>query len=481
MLFEFCNLKLTRMPLKIYNSLTQQKEEFKPITPGVVKMYVCGPTVYDEPHIGHLRSVYVFEVARNYFKYSKTKVLFVRNVTDVDDKIIEKARAAGASDLNAEAARVSQKYFELYKKDLKRFGVQDPDFEPKATEFIPQMVDLIKILIEKKHAYIAAGDVYFEVSSFGKYGELSHQRPDQMLEEARVEAGPNKKNPLDFVLWKEAKEGEPAWDSPWGRGRPGWHIECSAMSMNYLGETFDIHGGGQDLIFPHHENENAQSRCGTGHLFANLWMHHGLVTVGGKKMSKSLKNFITLDEILKEDPVFGDEILKLTFLGTHYGAPLDYTLERVRMDRQVWKRFLDFFENARGLEKNGAQVAEKRVTEIHQAFREAMDNDFNAPEVLTLMHGLMRETNKSGDAIAIVSAASAIRNFGSEVFSIVFDQNADVSPFRPEIESAIVKRAAARKIKDFKTADDIRLRLLRDRSVELRDLPDGRTTWRVKL
>lgn len=473
------------MPIRIYNSLTKQKEDLRLLDPKgkEVKMYVCGPTVYDEPHIGHLRSAYVFDMVRNYLKFSGYQVKFARNVTDVDDKIIEKARTLGMADLNEATAQVSGKYFELYKKDLKRLGLQDPDFEPKATEFIPQMIEMIKSLIEKKHAYIAGGDVYFEVSSFGKYGEVSHQRMDQMLEDARVEANPLKRYPLDFALWKETKEGEPSWEGPVAgkRGRPGWHIECSAMSLSYFNGAFDIHGGGRDLIFPHHENENAQSCCATGNPFVNLWMHHGLITISGKKMSKSLKNFITLTEVMKEDPSFGDEILKLSFLGTHYSAPLDYTPERVKMERQIWRRFLDFFDSSRAVEKSGVKLAEKRVTEIHQSFRQAMDNDFNTPEVLTLMQGLIHETYKSKDQIAQVSAAAAIRNFGSEVFGVVFDQSEDASAIKPEIERGIAERAAARKNKDFAKADEIRNRLLTQRHIELRDLADGRTTWRVRL
>ncbi len=468
------------MTLAIHNSLTKTKETFAPLEEGVVKMYVCGPTVYDEPHIGHLRSAYVFEMVRNYLKFSGYKVRFARNVTDVDDKIIDKARASGGPDLHAAVAAVSVKYFDLYKKDLRRLGIQDPDFEPKATEFIPQMVALIRTLIEKGHAYPADGDVYFDVNSFADYGKLSKQNLAELLEESRTEAGAHKKNPLDFALWKSAKEGEPRWESPWGPGRPGWHIECSAMSLSYFNGAFDIHGGGRDLIFPHHENENAQSRCVTGHAFVNLWMHHGLITVDGKKMSKSLKNFITLDEVLKEDPAFGDEVLKLTFLGTHYSAPLDYTPERVKMDRQVWKRFLEFFGNARAAEKGGTKPSEKRITQTHQLFREAMDNDFNTPELLTRMHGLVHEIYKSGDVIAQVSVAAAIRNFGSEVLGVVFDQDESSSVLKPEIERAIGERAAARKKKDFTSADEIRNRLLKERGVELRDLPDGRTTWRVR-
>ncbi len=469
------------MPLKITNSLTGKKEEFRPLEPGVVKIYACGPTVYDEPHIGHLRSAYVFEVVRNYFKFSGVRVRFARNVTDVDDKIIQKARSTQPTDLNAAVADVAGKYFKLYKNDLTRFGVQEPDFEPKATEHIPQMIQLVGVLIEKKHAYVAEGDVYFDVKSFPDYGEVSHQKADQMLEEVRLEANPKKRDPLDFALWKSVKEDEPAWDSPWGPGRPGWHIECSAMSLSYFKGPFDIHGGGRDLIFPHHENENAQSRCGTGAPFVNLWMHHGLITVAGKKMSKSLKNFVTLDEAMKDDPLFGDEVLKMTFLGTHYGAALDYTPERVKMDRQSWRRFLEFFENSRAAEKNGARVSEKRVPEIHRSFREAMDNDFNTPEILARMHAVMHETYRSGDVIAQVSAAAAIRNFGSEVFGIVFDQGRDTAALKPEIEKAIAERAAARGKKDFKKADEIRERLLKEKNIELRDLADGRTTWRSKL
>ncbi len=466
------------MTLKIHNSLTQKKEDFAPLKKGEVSMYVCGPTVYDEPHIGHLRSAYVFEVVRNYFKYTGHKVRFARNVTDVDDKIIEKARSLGAADLNAATIEVSTKYFDLYKRDLKRLGISDPDFEPRATQYIPQMIALIEKLIASGHAYAAGGDVYFKVGAFAEYGELSHQRMDQMLEEARVEAGPDKQTPLDFALWKKVKEGEPSWESPWGKGRPGWHIECSAMSLSYFGGVFDIHGGGRDLIFPHHENENAQSRCATGHPFVNLWMHHGLITVSGKKMSKSLKNFITLDEIMKDDSPFADEILKLTFLGTHYSAPLDYAPERVKMDHQVWRRFMEFFQNARSAEKNGARVSEKRIPDFYQSFREAMDNDFNTSEVLARMHALMHETYKAGDPIALVTAAAAIRNFGADVFGIVFDQNTESNALKPEIEKAIAERAAARKAKDFKSADEIRARLLGERGIELRDLPDGRTTWR---
>ena len=472
------------MPQKIFNSQTQQKEEFTPLEKGVVKIYACGPTVYDEPHIGHLRSAYVFEVVRNYFRYTGNKVRFARNVTDVDDKIIDKARQSGSADLNTETRKVAEKYFDLYKHDLKKLGIREPDFEPRATQYIAQMIGLIQVLLERKHAYVAGGGVYFDVASFGSYGEVSHQKMDQMLEEVRIDANPDKRTPLDFALWKSAKEGEPSWDSPWGKGRPGWHIECSAMSMSYFENSFDIHGGGRDLIFPHHENENAQSKCANaedGKSFVHTWMHHGLITIDGRKMSKSLKNYLTLDGILKNDPAFGDEVLKLTFLGTHYSAPLDYSQDRVRMDQAVWRRFFEFFQNARQLELEGHKLSEKRLPEVYTLFRNAMDNDFNTPEVLSIMHTLMTDAYKQEDPIFRLTVAAAIRNFGAEVFAINFDQDHRSSLIKDEIESFIGKRAAAKKDKDFKTADGIRQRLLEENKIELRDLPDGRTTWRVRL
>jgi cysteinyl-tRNA synthetase len=472
--------------LKLFNSLTQQKEDFTSAEKGVVKMYVCGPTVYDDPHIGHLRSAYVFEMVRRWLQSATCgyKVTFVRNVTDVDDKIIDKARASiqEGEDLDLAVRTVSKTYFDAYKRDLKRLGISEPTHEPKATEHLDDMVHLIERLVKNRAAYPAEGDVYFDVDRFKDYGRLSKQNREAMVEGARSEANTKKKHPLDFALWKATKEGEPRWTSPWGIGRPGWHIECSAMSMKYLGETFDIHGGGRDLIFPHHENETAQSEAATGKPFARTWLHHGLITVQGQKMSKSLKNYVTLDQVLEDDPRYGDEVLKLTFLGTHYSAPLDYSQERIDMDRAVWAKFLEFFANARRIEKDGHSHSDKRVSQFYAAFREAMDNDLNTPEVLARMHGFIGEAYKMRDnVIFFVSVAAAIRNFGAEVFGIVFDQDDQANEMKDEIEEVIAKRALARKNKDFKLADEMRFKLLNDKGVELRDLPDGRTTWRVKL
>ena len=469
------------MPLKLTNSLSKQKEEFQPLEPGVVKMYVCGPTVYDEPHVGHLRSAYAFELLRRYLQSSfcKYKVTFVRNVTDVDDKIVEKAMQNPPVNLKDEIARVSALYFELYKRDLSRMGISEPSIEPKATEHIPDMIGLIERLIAKDAAYVSGNDVYFDVPKFQAYGKLSHQNKEAMAESVRMDKNAKKRDALDFALWKQPASGS-EWASPWGAGRPGWHIECSAMSMKYLGESFDIHGGGRDLIFPHHENEIAQSEAATGKPFARTWLHHGLITVAGQKMSKSLKNFVTLDEVMKDDPRYGDEVLKLTFLGTHYSAPLDYTAERVQMDRGVWRRFYEFFETARHLENNGVKASEKRLPQLYKEFQEAMDNDLNTPDVLAVMHRLMSEAYKEKDEIAQVTVAAAIRNFGAEIFGVVFDQNEAAAALKPEIEKAIASRVEARQKKDYKAADDIRNRLLQERNVELRDLPDGRTTWRIK-
>ncbi|MCX5687223.1 MAG: cysteine--tRNA ligase, partial [Candidatus Omnitrophica bacterium] len=279
---------------KIYSTLSRKKEEFKPLKEGNVGIYVCGPTVYDVPHIGHARSAYVFDVIRRYFKYRGYEVKFVRNVTDVDDKIINKAKEEfRAEDLNIAVKNVSDKYLKIYHDYMKQLGIMEPDKEPKATEYIEKMKDFIKILIERKVAYESAGDVYFDVRKANGYGKLSNQSFEMLESGARIASGENKKDPLDFALWKSAKENEPSWDSPWGNGRPGWHIECSVMSSDILGGEFDIHGGGIDLVFPHHENEVAQSE-GAGKKFARYWIHNGLLTINKEKMAKSLGNFITI-------------------------------------------------------------------------------------------------------------------------------------------------------------------------------------------
>ncbi len=477
------------MALRIYNSLTQVKEEFKPLDPAgkEVKMYVCGPTVYDEPHIGHLRSAYVFEVIRNYLKYSGYKVKFVRNITDVDDKIIEKAKESGAKDLNAAAKEVSEKYFALYKQDLRALGIQDPDVEPRATHHIKEMIELIKKLnVENSNndrpgwAYERNGDVYFHVTRLKDYGKLSHQSADAIFRSVRIDPNEKKESVLDFALWKKTKPGEPSWPSPWGEGRPGWHIECSAMSMKYLGETFDIHGGGRDLIFPHHENEIAQSETATGKRpFAKYWMHHGLITINEQKMSKSQKNFITL-KMVEKQYTHGQEKLKVLFLGTHYSMPLDYSDEHMAMADGVWKRFYNFFDEAARYEEEGEKPLEGYTDNFYAGFQRVMDDDFNIPNVLSIMHAMMRDARKRGNPRSIIAAAQAIREIFQQIFGLFISLNEDTEreAIQTIVDDAVAKRNEAKRKNDFKTADAIREKLLKENGIELIDRPGGSTTWR---
>lgn len=441
-------------------------------------MYVCGPTVYDEPHIGHLRSAYVFEVIRNYFQFSGYKVTFVRNVTDVDDKIIEKARAAGGGDLNEEAERVALKYYTSYNDALSELGLKTPDKDPKASQHIADMVRLIERLIEKKCAYASDGDVYFDIQCFKDYGQLSHQKKEAMLEGVRIDPNEKKEGPLDFALWKKAKEGEPSWDSPWGKGRPGWHIECSAMSMKYLGETFDIHGGGLDLVFPHHENEIAQSECATGKPFAKYWLHHGLITINGHKMSKSLHNYVTLGEMMKKSAWAAEE-LKFLFLGTHYSAPLDYSEEKMKMDKAVRERFFFFFEELKSFKGQPPKSCDREV-DFENAFAEAMNDDFNTPQALAVMHEMVTFARKVSEPGIALSIGRQLQKFGSlfGVFSY-HEMGMDEKgvQFTQAILNEIAKRDEAKKKKDFKTADKIRQGLL-EKGIALTDLPDGKTLWR---
>ena len=372
------------MSIKIYNSLTRKKDDLEPLKKGSIKIYVCGPTVYDEPHIGHARSAYIFEVIRRYLEHKKLKVTFVKNVTDVDDKIIEKAKKAfPGEDLNEAVKKVSDKYLKAYHRDMEALGIRCPDKEPKATEYIGKMIGFIEKLIERNAAYVSDGDVYFDIKKAKNYGKLSGQSLDKMEAGARVSSGENKKDALDFALWKKAKENEPSWDSPWGKGRPGWHIECSAMSSDILGDEFDIHGGGIDLIFPHHENEIAQSEA-AGKKFARTWIHHGLLTINSQKMAKSLGNFITIKVFVSKNDL---DILKLFFLGTHCSNPIDFTEEKIEQAKKQKKSFDYFFKKVELLVE-GKKIPEfstqnkKQIDAICDKFEQAMDNDFNTPQAL---------------------------------------------------------------------------------------------------
>ena len=478
------------MPLKIYNSLTRKKEDFVPLNPPEVKMYVCGPTVYDEPHIGHLRSAYVFEMIRNYLSYSNYQVHFVRNVTDVDDKIIEKARGEKYADLKEGAAQVSQKYENLYDEALGRFGLRRPDAEPHATENIPDMINLIQRLIDKGYAYQASktADVYFNVRKFSNYGRLSNQKIEEMLAENTPTPSSEKRDPHDFALWKSAKPDEPSWESPWGKGRPGWHIECSAMSMSFLRTTtLDIHGGGQDLIFPHHENEVAQSEAVTEKLFSKYWIHHGLVTAQGQKMSKSLKNYMTLNEACKLAGTFGEDVLKIAFLTTHYSQPVDINDEILAQSRAIYSRFRNLFDAAWQIAQADESLPDKvDLRNFQGLFCAAMDDNFNVPQAIKIMNELAEWAWKSNKEASLVSSAKQIREWFDKIFGVYreYDVHKQIEQnYKPEekldFEADFQARKIARGKQNFELADKIRKKW-EARGFEFLDFPKG-TIWRRKI
>ena len=469
--------------MKIYNSLTRVKEEFIPLEKGKVSMYVCGPTVYDEPHIGHARSAYIFDVIRKYLEYRGYKVTFVRNVTDVDDKIIEKAKKGlkapvNAEDLAGEVKKVSEKYLGAYHEDMDTLGIRRPDKEPKATEYIPKMVKFIGQLIERERAYsIPGGDVYFDIVKAKDYGKLSNQNLDKMESTSRVTSGENKKSPLDFALWKKAKEFEPSWTSPWGLGRPGWHIECSAMSSDILGDEFDIHGGGIDLIFPHHENEIAQSE-GAGKKFARYWIHNGLLTIDREKMAKSLGNFISIKGFLAE---YKDaDLMKLLFLNTHYRHPVDYTADKIsemRLEKERLSIAVDRMKRFGALDelKKPQAALPAEIAAFRGKFETAMDDDFNMPLALASIFELASELNRrSGDAKFLNEAGKLIIELAG-IFGLRLVSSGEISP---EIADLIVKRNKARAAGDFSASDLLRKKLA-DNGIIVEDTKSG-TIWRRK-
>ncbi|MFH1996131.1 MAG: cysteine--tRNA ligase [Candidatus Omnitrophota bacterium] len=484
--------------MKIYNSLTRTKEEFIPLKEGEVKMYVCGPTVYDQPHIGHARSAYAFDVIRRYLA-TKYVVKFARNVTDVDDKIIDKARKEYRDeDLNAAVKKVAEKYLAAYHEDMDALGIQRPDHEPKATAYVEKKIiqNFIQVLIEKGAAYQSGGDVYFDIKKARRYGKLSNQSLEKMDAGARIMPGEKKRDPLDFALWKSVKEDEPSWESPWGRGRPGWHIECSAMSSEELGDEFDIHGGGIDLIFPHHENEVAQSE-GAGKKFARFWMHNGLLTINSEKMAKSLGNYITIKDFLKQ---YEDaDLLKLLFLGAHYRHPVDYTEEKILEMRSARSRFEELFKRLfkqfGTLDPSGLPKGMKsNVQEQKKKFDAAMDDDLNTPLALGIMFTMISECNKMadkkdgrrsaiGDVITVIYTCmdvlgldreKLIRNSSKEK-SERWDELAKIFS---EAKKLIEEREQLRKEKKFKEADE-RRKALEEKGIILKDTKDG-TEWRKK-
>ncbi len=487
------------MTIRIYNSLSRQKEIFEPVENNKVRMYVCGPTVYDSCHIGHARSVVVFDMIYRYLNARGYEVFYVRNFTDVDDKIIARANEAGVS-----CDEISEKYIKEFHKDMASLNMVSPTMEPRATAHIDQIVNIIAILVKKKYAYVVDGDVYFSVEKYPDYGKLSGRRLEDMVAGSRVEIDPRKQNPYDFVLWKASKPHEPQWDSPWGKGRPGWHIECSAMSAEYLGQTFDIHGGGKDLIFPHHENEIAQSEAAFGETFVKYWVHNGFINIDQEKMSKSLGNFLTIQEIVK---TWHPEALRLFLLSNHYRSPLDYTDQAMQeatagMDRiyGLMGRVAQYLDQPliRRYGSDG-QSALADKTETGRLFLEAMDDDFNTARAIGILFDTVRNINRLIDADEAAKTRASQEQIVTEAVDIFkigkilgianlppdvyFQQKQEkgtgLRKIDPSwVEEKIRMRKQARQNKDFAAADRIRDELLA-LDIILEDRPGG-TIWKMK-
>ena len=460
--------------MKVFNTLTRQKQELVPLTPGEFKIYACGPTVYNFIHIGNARPLCVFDVLRRYLEYRGNKVTFVQNFTDIDDKIIRRANEEGLT-----FKEISEKYIEEFWKDAKGMNIREATYHPKATENIDEIIQIVSTLIEKGFAYAVDGDVYFSTKKFHEYGKLSHQPLEDLEAGARINIGELKKEPMDFALWKNAKPGEPYWESPWGKGRPGWHIECSAMVRRYLGETIDIHCGGQDLIFPHHENEIAQSECCNGAPFANYWMHNGFITVDKVKMSKSLGNFFTVRDVAEK---YGYEPIRLLMISCQYRSPINYSIDAIEQCKASLERMytcrdnLDFaLQNAvdEGGENDGAIIAQidKRKVE----FVDAMEDDLNTADAIGVLFELIRDlnTNVNDKIVSKAVAEYAISAFDelTDVLGLVYNRDKKGS-LDDEIEALIEQRNAARKAKNWAEADRIRDEL-KAQGIVLEDTAQG--------
>lgn len=440
--------------MKIFNTLTRKKEELKPITAGEIKMYACGPTVYNYIHIGNARPICVFDTLRRYFEYAGYKVTFVQNFTDVDDKIIRKA-----NEENVKAAEISERYIKEYKKDAAGLNVKPATVHPKVTENMDIIIDIINTLVQKDYAYESDGDVYFRTTKFDEYGKLSHMPLEELEAGARIDVSEHKENAMDFALWKSAKPGEPYWESPWGNGRPGWHIECSAMAKNYLGDTIDIHCGGQDLIFPHHENEIAQSECATGKCFANYWMHNGYINVDNKKMSKSLGNFFTTRDVAEK---YGYEPIRFMMLQAHYRSPINYSVEIIEQCKTALKRLYncrDTLIRAAESAKKGEYTAGDIIDKRRLQFVEAMEDDFNTADAISAVFELVRDANTAAannaseqDIKAYLSMLKELTN----VLGLMYEPENDDNDIPKEILELAEQRAQARKSKNFALADSLR-------------------------
>ena len=489
--------------MRFYNTMSNKIEEFETIEKGKVKMYVCGPTVYNYIHLGNARPIIVFDTLARYFKYRGYDVTYIQNFTDVDDKIIKRANEEGIS-----VKEVTEKYIKGFFEDIEPLNISDDIIRPKVTENMPEIIEIIKKLIDEGFAYEKDGNVFFEVKKFEEYGSLSNQKIDELEIGARVDIMEEKNNPLDFALWKRKKEGEPYWDSPWGQGRPGWHIECSAMAKKYLGDTFDIHGGGQDLVFPHHENEIAQSRCAYHGNFANYWLHNGFIQVNGDKMSKSLGNFFLLREILGKIP---GNVVRLFILGTHYRKPINFSMDNMEDSRKTLKNivtsmnnFSEIIEKFSGKGSHEGEVSDntgnnstnefkEKVNELDKKFMEAMDEDMNTPQALAVIFDQIKETKKFSvnisngeEAEALNYSYNSLRKKLEEVLGIMLFMEDENKNFKNNdkltgnlIELLIKLRADARKEKNFKLSDEIRDNL-KELGIEIQDNKDGTTGYTIQ-
>ncbi len=454
--------------IKLYNTLTGKKETFKPLKKGKVGMYICGLTVQDRPHIGHIRAAITGDIIKRYFEYSGYTVTLVTNFTDIDDKIIQKAKESG-EDFRKIAKTIIDEYLEVSDK----LNIQCADYYPEATKHIQEIQEFIAQLIEKGFAYVSRGNVYYDVSKFKSYGKLSGKILDELRVGARVEPDETKRNPVDFVLWKATKEGEPWWESPWGRGRPGWHIECSAMSMHYLGETFDIHGGGEDLIFPHHENEIAQSEGLTGKPFAKYWVHNGFLNLRGEKMSKSLGNVVLVRDILK---IYNPDTVRLYMLSTHYRNPIDYYEERLKEQEGGYERLNQVLFLLSQIDGDEIEVDSKIIGQ----FKEAMNDDFNTPKALSVIYSYSRTVfeifKKQSNTRQLLSARKTLREMLGVLGLFGSEEKEHVSQDDKLIDLLLAVRSELREKKEFEVADKIRDNL-RKLKIEIEDTDKG-TRWK---
>lgn len=459
------------MGIKIYNTLTRNKEEFVPLEEGKVKMYVCGPTVYNYIHIGNARPAIVFDMVRRYLEFRGYNVKYISNFTDVDDKLIK-----AANELGEDVPTIAQRFINAYFEDVHALGCKKADAHPRVTETMDLIIEFIGALIEKGYAYESGGDVYYRTREFDEYGKLSHQSIEELKVGARIQVGEKKQDALDFVLWKAAKEGEISWDSPWGKGRPGWHIECSAMVREYLGDTIDIHAGGQDLAFPHHENEIAQSEALTGQTFARYWMHNGYINIDNEKMSKSLGNFVTVHEIIKRhDP----QVLRFFMLSVHYRNPINYSDDLLENTKAAFERLKTSYKNLKHRIAASAELTANnqewlaKIAAIHSQFIKEMDDDFNTANGVSVLFDLSKLSNLY--LMEKNTSAEVIMSFLNEfeiLFGVLGLSLTDEELLDEEVEELIGKRAQAREERNFKLADEIRDQL-KEMNIVIEDTPQG--------